>query len=171
MAALRTEQTSGWGLTFLSCRKHRSLLVSGMVKGSRLLLNYGARGHEQLCTDSSFCCYFILFELMFPHLHIGPCLLTLTENFYPHNKDCLQSYTHAQMFMHTVHMYHKQKNSEPQERNCFSLRESCINHFFFSFLASKCNENVGSVQHNSLILGPNVLSTVRTSSPLYKNES
>lgn len=75
------------------------------------------------------------FELMFPHLHIGPCLLTLAENFYPHSTECLQSYTCAQMLMQTVHMYHnKQKTSEPQERNCFSLRESCINFFFFLFL-------------------------------------
>lgn len=79
MAALRTEQTSGWGLT-LSCRKHRSLLVSGMVKGSRLLLNYGARGHEQLCTNSSFCCYFVLFYFIWINVPT-PAHRTLSADF------------------------------------------------------------------------------------------
>lgn len=37
-----------------------------------------------------------------------------------------------------------------------------------SFHVSKCNENAVSIQHNSLIPESNVLSTVRTSIPLYK---
>lgn len=64
--------------------------------------------------------YFILFELMFPHLRIGPCLLTLTENFYPHNTECLRSYTCAQMFMHTAYVSQAKKLRTTRNKLFFS---------------------------------------------------
>lgn len=84
----------------------------------------------------------------------------------------LKSCTCAQMFTHTVHTrYDGQKTQNHKKETAFLFGNPALIFSLFFFLVSKCNENTGSIQHNSLILEPNVLSTVRASSPLYKNES